>query len=474
MVPGSLSAANRVRKGFNAVDNASDAVRAMDNLGDATRSLDNLSDARRATPLRRVAGNLCHSFAALTLVLMADGSAQRIDQVEVGDRVAAVEVTSGDVVSAEVSVLHRNFDSDLVDVEVVDGEGVRSVVSTTSRHLWWSVDRGGWVEAADLVAGERLWSADGGRVEVVDARWVGGSEWMYDLTVDGVHTFQVLAGDSSVLVHNSNADECLNPGAAGAVSMDEAVARGADHVGGEGRMIESGSGGYQFTHVASQQAWYAAVNALLAPFWSFKVDYRVIPWATFTDPEVARVGLSETEARAQGIEVEVTRYNLDDLDASPIAQLQRWLHDAETHGAIEPTAMALATVGEDLQPHVRMVLLRYLEDDHLIFFTNYDSAKGKELAWNGGKHRLAPISSYLDERMRFWNRWIGALTRLDRPTHVLWGRRDPIAVPAIAEALASEIPDVTLTWLDELGHYPMLESPARWAEAVLAFAPGRR
>lgn len=74
--------------------------------------------------------------------------------------------------------------------------------------------------------------------------------------------------------------------------------------------------------------------------------------------------------------------NLDDLDASPIAQLQRWLHDAETHGAIEPTAMALATVGEDLQPHVRMVLLRYLEDDHLIFFTNYDSDKGQQLASN--------------------------------------------------------------------------------------------
>jgi len=74
------------------------------------------------------------------------------------------------------------------------------------------------------------------------------------------------------------------------------------------------TGPYQFTHVASHQAWYAAVNALLAPFWSFDVDYRVIPWATFTDPEVARVGLSEDEAKAQGIEVEVTRYGIDDLD----------------------------------------------------------------------------------------------------------------------------------------------------------------
>ena len=74
------------------------------------------------------------------------------------------------------------------------------------------------------------------------------------------------------------------------------------------------AGPYQFTHVAAHQAWYASLNALLAPLWSFKVDYRVIPWATFTDPEVARVGLSEDEAKAQGIAVEVTRYGLEDLD----------------------------------------------------------------------------------------------------------------------------------------------------------------
>ncbi|MEO6064249.1 MAG: FAD-dependent oxidoreductase, partial [Lysobacterales bacterium] len=74
------------------------------------------------------------------------------------------------------------------------------------------------------------------------------------------------------------------------------------------------TGPFQFTHVAAHQAWYAAVNALLAPFWSFDVDYRVIPWATFTEPEVARVGLSEDEAKEKKIEVEVTRYGLDDLD----------------------------------------------------------------------------------------------------------------------------------------------------------------
>jgi pyruvate/2-oxoglutarate dehydrogenase complex dihydrolipoamide dehydrogenase (E3) component len=74
------------------------------------------------------------------------------------------------------------------------------------------------------------------------------------------------------------------------------------------------AGPYQFTHVASHQAWYAAVNALLSPFWSFRADYRVIPWATFTDPEVARVGLSEDEATAQGVAHEVTRYDIGDLD----------------------------------------------------------------------------------------------------------------------------------------------------------------
>lgn len=91
------------------------------------------------------------------------------------------------------------------------------------------------------------------------------------------------------------------------------------------------------------------------------------------------------------------------------------------------------------------------------------------LVRGGGRLRLAGLSYYQDERMRFWNRWIGALTRLDLPAHLLWGRRDPIAVPAVAEQLAREIPRARLAWLEDLGHYPMLEAPERWAEAVLGF-----
>lgn len=87
------------------------------------------------------------------------------------------------------------------------------------------------------------------------------------------------------------------------------------------------AGPYQFTHTASHQAWYAAVNALFRRFKKFKVDYRVIPWATFTDPEVARVGLNEQEAQAQNIAYEVTRYGIDDLD--------RAIADEEAHGFVK-------------------------------------------------------------------------------------------------------------------------------------------
>jgi pyruvate/2-oxoglutarate dehydrogenase complex dihydrolipoamide dehydrogenase (E3) component len=74
------------------------------------------------------------------------------------------------------------------------------------------------------------------------------------------------------------------------------------------------AGPFQFTHFGAHQAWYAAVNSLLSPFWSYQADYRVIPRVTFTDPEVATVGITEREAADQGIAVEVTCYGLDDLD----------------------------------------------------------------------------------------------------------------------------------------------------------------
>jgi pyruvate/2-oxoglutarate dehydrogenase complex dihydrolipoamide dehydrogenase (E3) component/uncharacterized membrane protein YdjX (TVP38/TMEM64 family) len=87
------------------------------------------------------------------------------------------------------------------------------------------------------------------------------------------------------------------------------------------------AGPYQFTHVGSHQAWYASVNALFGGLKRFRVDYSVIPWATFVDPEVARVGLSETEAKERNIAYEVTVYGIDDLD--------RAIADGEAHGMVK-------------------------------------------------------------------------------------------------------------------------------------------
>ena len=87
------------------------------------------------------------------------------------------------------------------------------------------------------------------------------------------------------------------------------------------------AGPYQFTHTAAHQAWYCAVNALFSPFKKFKVDYSVIPWATFTDPEVARVGLNEKDAKEQGLPYDVATYGIDDLD--------RAIADSEDKGYVK-------------------------------------------------------------------------------------------------------------------------------------------
>ncbi|WP_166420368.1 bifunctional TVP38/TMEM64 family protein/FAD-dependent oxidoreductase [Pseudoalteromonas sp. Z1A8] len=86
-------------------------------------------------------------------------------------------------------------------------------------------------------------------------------------------------------------------------------------------------GPYQFTHVAAHQGWYAAVNGLFGHLKKFKVDYRVIPWTTFIDPEVARVGLNEQDAKDKGIDYEITRFEFEELD--------RAITDSATKGFIK-------------------------------------------------------------------------------------------------------------------------------------------
>jgi pyruvate/2-oxoglutarate dehydrogenase complex dihydrolipoamide dehydrogenase (E3) component len=115
------------------------------------------------------------------------------------------------------------------------------------------------------------------------------------------------------------------------------------------------TGPYQFTHTAAHQSWYAAVNALFGRFKKFRVDYRVIPWSTFTDPEVARVGLNEKEALEKKIDYEVTRYGIEDLD--------RAIADSEDHGLVK----VLTRPGSDkilgvtiVGPHASDIIAEYV------------------------------------------------------------------------------------------------------------------
>jgi pimeloyl-ACP methyl ester carboxylesterase len=125
-----------------------------------------------------------------------------------------------------------------------------------------------------------------------------------------------------------------------------------------------------------------------------------------------------------------------------------------------PTYARLASRGLFLR-RMRAILAKPVADEHL-------DAMWDALVREGGRELLPRISTYLDERRRFAGRWIGALTRLDIPAHVLWAERDPIAVPAIADQLAKEIPGAVNTRLPGLGHYPMLEDADAFARAALA------
>jgi pyruvate/2-oxoglutarate dehydrogenase complex dihydrolipoamide dehydrogenase (E3) component/uncharacterized membrane protein YdjX (TVP38/TMEM64 family) len=112
---------------------------------------------------------------------------------------------------------------------------------------------------------------------------------------------------------------------------------------------------YQFTHTAAHMAWYCAVNALFGDLKKFKVDYSVVPWCTFTDPEVARVGINETEAKEKNIPYEVYTYGIDDLD--------RAIADGEAHGLVKVTTppgsdkiLGVTIVGE----HAGDLLVEYV------------------------------------------------------------------------------------------------------------------
>ena len=90
-----------------------------------------------------------------------------------------------------------------------------------------------------------------------------------------------------------------------------------------------------------------------------------------------------------------------------------------------------------------------------------------QLEYNEGRKVIHKLSQYINERYIYWNRWIGALKETNLQTNIVWAKNDPIAVPAIARLIATEISNNKLFWIENTGHFPMLENPDEWLNCIL-------
>ena len=190
------------------------------------------------------------------------------------------------------------------------------------------------------------------------------------------------------------------------------------------------AGPYQFTHTAAHQAWYAAVNALFGGLRRFRADYRVIPWATFTEPEVARVGINEQEARERGIAHQVTRYGIDDLD--------RAIADGEAHGFVKVLTapgsdriLGVTIVGEHAGELIAEFVLamkhgiglnRILGTIH-VYPTLAEAGKYAAGQWKRGtvtRGQWAVLTAF-----QAWRRGDGSLGRVLAALPALWRDRAP-------------------------------------------------
>ena len=91
----------------------------------------------------------------------------------------------------------------------------------------------------------------------------------------------------------------------------------------------------------------------------------------------------------------------------------------------------------------------------------------KTLNFNSGKKVIHQLTQYITERYTYWDRWVGAIKTTEIPTTIIWAKNDPIAIPKIGKTLASEIPNNSIKWIENTGHFLMLENPDEWVKAVL-------
>ena len=189
------------------------------------------------------------------------------------------------------------------------------------------------------------------------------------------------------------------------------------------------AGPFQLTHAASHQAWYAAVNALFGGLRRFRADYRAVPWCTFTDPQVARVGLSETEARAAGIAIEVTRYDLADLD--------RAIADGETTGFVKVLTppgsdriLGVTLVGADageLIAEFTLAMTHGLGLNKILGTVHLYPSRAEANKYAAGLWKRAQVTRGQRQVRAAWHRWQrgeAPLSALVKALPALWRARE--------------------------------------------------
>ncbi|MCX4964401.1 polymorphic toxin-type HINT domain-containing protein [Streptomyces sp. NBC_00654] len=163
-----------------------------------------IKGAKKAVDAASTAAKKCHSFLPGTRVLLADGTSKKIEDVEKGDVVLATDPDTGETRSKEVieTILTKD-DKDFTELNVTTDMGEASIVATDT-HPFWSVNQKKWLDAGKVQPGTKLLTSDGRDVEVTSTRHYTKRQQTHDLTVEGIHTYYVLAGATPVLVHNCN------------------------------------------------------------------------------------------------------------------------------------------------------------------------------------------------------------------------------------------------------------------------------
>jgi hypothetical protein len=174
----------------------------------------------------------CNSFAGTTPVLMADGHTKPIDQVKVGDTVANAAPDSPTVEAHTVTAIHiADADRDFADLTVDTLAGPKTITTTTAHHLFWDTTTHTWTDAQDLHPGDQLDTPGDGHATIVANHPYTTARRTYNLTIDTLHMYYVLAGTTPVLVHNAGCATVAKGAAGEARAVQELQDRGYDIVG---------------------------------------------------------------------------------------------------------------------------------------------------------------------------------------------------------------------------------------------------